>query len=187
MKCILNSFLVSILVLSVYFGVLRYTDIPDRVLLNGRLVYVEGVTYDDVWEAYDNLPPEILEMLQSGYTIYIVDKIEDNKLVTGRVMYGPKIIEICHKTYDAEYVFYHECGHVLDVESSIFGMISDTDEFEEIYTEEKYTVIMDYNYEYGISTKEEYFASCFAEYITNPERLKASAPKTYQFIENCLK
>lgn len=186
MKCILNSFLTTILILSIYFGVLEYTDIPDRILLNGRVVYVEGMTYDVVWEAYDNLPPEILSMLQNGYTIYIVDNIEDDDLIAGRVIYGPKIIEIRHKTYDAEYVFYHECGHVLDDESILIGMISNTNEFKEIYTEEKYTVVMDYNYDYGISTKEEYFASCFAEYMTNPERLKVTAPRTYYFIESCL-
>lgn len=185
MKCILNSILSTILVLSVYFGVLEYTDSPDRILLNGRVVYVEGETYDDVWEAYDNLPPKLHEMLENGYTIYIVDNIDNDELIAGRAIYGPKMIEICHRTYNVEYIFYHECGHVLDDESSL-GMISNTDEFEEIYTEEKYTVVMEYNYDYGISTKAEYFASCFAEYMTNPERLKATAPRTYYFIESCL-
>ena len=187
MKSIINAILSSILVLSLYFGVIEYTDIPDRILLNGHVTYIEGRTYDEVWDAYDKLPSKVKDMLENGYTIYVVDIIGDDENIGGRVTYGPKILEVKYNTYDAGYVLFHEAGHVLDNGMQTIGLISSTDEFKQIYEEEKHTVVIEYNHEYAISNPTEYFASCFAEYMTNPERLKATAPKTYYFIENCLK
>lgn len=187
MKSIINAILSSLLVLSVYFGVLTYTDIPDRIILNGHITYIEGETYDDVWEAYDELPPKVKDMILDGYTIYIVDVIGNDENIGGRVTYAPKILEVKYNTYDAKYVMFHECGHILDNELADFGLISSSDEFKEIYEKEKHTVIFEYNYDYATSTPAEYFASCFAEYMTNPERLKQTAPETYYFIENRLK
>ena len=188
MKNIFNAFLVSIIVLCTWFGILEYTNIPDRVLLNGAIIYIEGQTYDDVWEAYDELPPRVQKILKDkGYSIYIVDVIGGDENIAGRTTYGPKIIEVKYNSYDAKKTMFHECGHVLDDEMSNVGLISSSDEFQEIYEEEKHKLVVDYNYEYIISDPAEYFAGAFAEYMTNPERLKENTPKTYYFIENCLK
>ena len=81
---------------------------------------------------------------------------------------------------------YHECGHVLDNELHIKD-ISGTEEFKKIYEEEKDYFVVDNNYDYFISTEAEYFASAFAEYMLKPSRLKLNTPKTYEFIEKCLK
>ena len=43
------------------------------------------------------------------------------------------------------------------------------------------------NLEYYISTPREYFASAFAEYMLNPERLKRNTPRTYEYIDRQVK
>lgn len=188
MKSIINAILSSILVLSVWFGVLEYTDTPDRILLNGQITYIEGQTYNDVWKTYDKLPPKVKKMLEdNNYSIYIVDVIGNDKNIAGRVIYGAKIIEIKNNSFNAELTMFHECGHVLDKCLVDIGIISSSDEFQEIFEEERYDIVVDYNYDYLTAASTEYFAGAFAEYMINPERLKENTPKTYYFIENCLK
>jgi hypothetical protein len=168
--------------------VLEYTNIPERILLNGHITYIEGQTYDDVWEAYDELPPKVKKMLEDQhYSIYVVDLIGGDENIAGRVTYGAEIIEIKYDIHNVKLTMFHECGHVLDDGMTSIGLISSSDVFQEIFEEERYNLVVDYNYSYLTADSAEYFAGAFAEYMTNPERLKTNTPKTYYFIESCLK
>lgn len=73
----------------------------------------------------------------------------------------------------------HEFGHFLD---SLHGYVSTTDEFVQIFYEEKeYLTTFSYDNHYKSNTKE-YFAESFEQIIENPERCRNEVPKTYEFI-----
>ena len=187
-KFFMYYFLTIFVCLSVFFYVLYCTGIPGRILTRNIDVYEEGYVYDTIWESYDELPKIVKTMLRENhYRIYVVDLINNNERILGLTMYKASIILIKNETYEVVDTFYHECGHVLDDESC-FGYASETKEFEGIYENERYmfVYVSPYNHEYCTSTKQEYFAQAFAEYMTNPDKLKRYTPQTYEYIENCL-
>jgi hypothetical protein len=163
------------------------TDIPGDIWMYGETIIEEGFTKARVEYAYDKLPQPLQDMLEeNGYRIYVVDTIDDNEQILGQTIYGIRLILI--KDYGAwiEKTFYHECGHVLDDESAL-TFASSSDEFQEIYEEERHNFKAEDNLEYYISTPREYFASAFAEYMLNPERLKRNTPRTYEYIDRQVK
>lgn len=171
----------------VYWYLIFKSTIPGRIMMYDKETYEEGNVYEAVWAVYSKLPHKVKEMLQdNNYRIHVVDSIQNNPNITGITYYGPRIIEIKNDMFYVSRTMYHECGHVLDNELHI-KYISETEEFKKIYEEEKDYFVVDNNYDYFISTESEYFASAFAEYMINSYRLKVNTPKTYEFIEKCLK
>ena len=171
----------------IYLYTMSKSTIPGRILTFNKETYTEGDVYEAVWSAHSKLPHKVKEMLQdNNYRIHVIDMIQDDPNITGITYYGPRIIEIKNDMYYVRRTMFHECGHVLDDESHIL-YISGTSEFKKIYEEEKDYFVVDNNYDYFVSTEAEYFASAFSEYMLNPHRLKENTPKTYEFIERCLK
>lgn len=165
------------------------SPIVEAVLFNGKSVYENGITYTVAWNAYDELPEVLKDKYETmDYEMVIVDKIDqsDYGTVVGRIIHGTRIIMIKDNAGLARYTVFHEFGHLLDYRQLMIDY-SSTNEFKDIYEEEKENFKTVYGgYEYAISTKEEYFASAFAEYMMNPDRLKSNTPRTYNYIEKCL-
>lgn len=165
------------------------SDIPAQLLMKDQVIYEEGIVYDEVCEAYDQLPDKVKDIMdEEGYQVYVVDVI-DNKaegMLLGRTYYGYKVIKILNRNYFVERTVLHEYGHALD-KALKFNHISKTDEFKQIYLNEKANFKVDENRDYYVEDITEYFAQAFAEYIQNPQRLQDNTPETYTFIENCIK
>jgi hypothetical protein len=165
---------------------------PEIILMKNENVHNEGIVYEKVWKAYDKLPDNVKEMLDDeSYSIYVVDPLEstvEGYITLGRTFFKFGVIQISNKDILVERTTLHEVGHVIDDESA-FTFISRSNEFKEIYQEEKENfkyVVID-NHEYFISSEIEYFAQAFSEYMLNPEGLKIFTPRTYEFIDRCVK
>ena len=165
------------------------SEIPGKILMRNENIYTNGEVYERVWNAYDKLPEKVKELVEEeNYKIYVVDELEsdiDGYITLGKTYFGFKTIKISNIDLYVERTTLHEYGHVLDDELAI-RFISESEEFMDIYLSEKENFAVDDNHEYFTSTELEYFASAFAEYILNPERLKENTPRTYEFIENCI-
>lgn len=158
------------------------TDIPGNIWMYGKTIVDDSLTESRVEKAYDELPFNVKKMLEDNeYRIYIVEEIDNNELIVGQTIYNCRIILIKDRYSGVEKTLFHECGHVVDDEGAL-TFLSSSDEFMEIYEEERYYFKAEDNWEYYISTPKEYFASAFAEYMLNPERLKENTPKTYEYI-----
>lgn len=176
--------LAAILSTTMYFTLFDTTILANMYMRNQPISKM-SFTHYRIIKAQDKLPPKVKHMLEeNGYRIYVLDTIDNNELILGQTFYGLKLILIKDEFAFVERTFYHECGHVLDDEVA-FTFASSSDEFIEIYNEEKHMFKSEGNLEYYISTPREYFASAFAEYMTDPERLKENTPRTYEYIKNC--
>mgnify|MGYP003294019116 CR=1 FL=1 len=153
-------------------------------------VYTEGIVYERVWEAYDELPENIKGLLEKEkYEIYVVDQLKSNEIgyvTLGKTYFIPRIIKISNLDLCVKRTTFHEIGHVIDDEATL-KFISGSDEFIDIYLDEKENFRVSNNYDYFTSTEIEYFAQAFSEYMMDPYRLKTYTPRTYDFIEQCLK
>ena len=180
--------ILSVLISGLCYGYfLFYSTIPGRILMNNKDIITEGPVYDEIWRVYGTLPQSVKDMLlDSNYRIYVVDSIQNEECITGVTYYGQRVILIKDDMYYVSRTMYHEYGHVVDDKSHILYS-SDTQEFKQIYLEEKDNFICDNNYDYFVSDEAEYFASAFAEYMLKPSRLKENTPKTYEFIRRCIK
>lgn len=188
----MKNFIVYILMATLGFVIghlLLRSPIVEAVLFDGKSVYENGMAYTVAWNAYDELPEVLKDKYEAmGYEMVIVDEISksDYGVVVGRIMHGPRTIMIKDEVGSAKRTVFHEFGHLLDYRQLLLDY-SSTNEFKAIYQEEKEnfkTIYIDYDY--AISNNKEYFASAFAEYMMNPDRLKSNTPKTYDYIEKCL-
>lgn len=92
--------------------------------------------------------------------------------------------------------FLHEMGHVVDYIFGANGLISKSQNAWGIIfklDKERYFKLkmsecpeLEILHEYAIVNQTEYFASSFADYIENPEWLRAAVPDTYYYIESLL-
>ena len=76
----------------------------------------------------------------------------------------------------------HEFGHFIDI--NLLGYVSSSDEFKQIYNEEKDKFQVESFDGWYKTSSTEYFAEVFSESILNPTRCKNSAPKSYAFVQN---
>ena len=129
---------------------------------------------------------------QQGWSIYVTDsdlnaRFFDNQYggVSGATVYADKAIYVNASKFNINDAMVHEFGHFID---SNCGFVSCTQEFTDIYNEEKntfkYTNSCGDGHEF--SNTVEYFASAFDEYIINPSGCQATAPKTYEYIQRTL-
>ena len=178
---------VCVLLVAIIYHILFKSPIPGQVIMSDDYVFTYGETYERVWNAYDELPPKVKDMFEdNGYELYIVSLIDGDECIMGQTRFGPRIVLIKNSGAFVERTMFHECGHILDDELAL-TFISQSDEFKSIYDEERLQFRADNNIEYFISTPAEYFASAFSEYMIRPARLQHNTPKTYDFIERCLK
>ena len=150
---------------------------------------IEYVQDNNIKQAYNNLPTSVKQLFKD-----INCEIKEVNVVSipGAVgafsaggSYGHPTIEIRKNNKYITYTVYHEFGHMLDYGYN-YKYESKENEFYNIYLDERAEFRTDYNYQYAISEVEEYFASSFAEYIINPQRLKSNTPRTYNYIVNTI-
>lgn len=80
-------------------------------------------------------------------------------------------------------VFAHELGHCFDFE---YGSISYSDEFQKIYESHRYNFIEkhgDSPNPYCTRSSDEFFATCFKEYVLFPGHLQNQSLQIYSFID----
>ena len=174
------------------YWIISEFQLPEIILMKNENVHNEGIVYEKVWDAYDKLPDNVKEMLDDeSYSIYVVDPLEstvEGYITLGRTFFRFGVIQIANTDIWVERTTFHEVGHVIDNESAIY-YISSSKEFKDIYQEEKdaFKYVTADNYEYFVSSELEYFAQAFSEYMMNPEGLKMFTPRTYKFIDRCVK
>ena len=160
-----------------------------REIIMTRYNEEHPVSLDDI---YKELPETVKRLFVStDCTLTEVEDIEDAPTASGVFMHSDVVhyyaIEIKRNTsFKKENVVYHEFGHLLDYGYDE-SFKSQSDIFVEIYNTEKDHFVVDCNYEYATSTPREYFAEAFAEYMTNPDRLRDNTPMTYDYIEHVLR
>lgn len=178
--------LCSILALVGYMVVFK-SDLSGDIYMNGVPTYESGETYERMNKAYEALPDKVKYFIEKeGYRFYVVDMIDNDECIVGQTVFIQRLILIKNTRSYIEQTTFHECGHVLDDELA-YSFISNSNEFLRIYAEEKGNFKVGHNYDYFVSTPQEYFASAFAEYMMHPIRLRRFTPRTYKFIEQCLK
>ena len=179
--------IVYVLLVAIVYHILFKSPIPGQIMMADDYVFTYGETYERVWDTYDKLPPKVKDIFEdSGYRVYVVTLIDGDEGIMGQTIIGPRIVLIKNLGVYVERTMFHECGHVLDDKLAI-TFISSSDEFKNIYNEERLQFRADNNVDYYISSPSEYFASAFSEYMIRPVRLQHNTPKTYDFIEQCLK
>lgn len=150
---------------------------------------IEYVQDNNIKQAYNNLPTSVKQLFKD-----INCEVKEVNVVSvpGAIgafsaggSYGHPTIEIQKNNKYITYTVYHEFGHMLDCGYN-YKYESKENEFYNIYLDERAEFRTDYNYQYAISEVEEYFASSFAEYIINPQRLKSNTPRTYNYIVNAI-
>ncbi len=89
-------------------------------------------------------------------------------------------VYISTDTFNAD-VVYHELFHAFD---NANGKLTETDEFLRIYYKEMdkvYVEVVD-----DSTRPEEFFAAAGAQYLLEPDILKAAAPETYDYIDRLI-
>ena len=131
------------------------------------------------------VPKEIMEEI-SNYKIFITDiyLFQDNIYIPGITYSDIKTAIIC---MSGMFEIIHEIGHMYDDNKNI----SDSEEFDIIYNEEKskiYSLNKTSNvvFEHITSSKKEFFAEIFKNYIVNKDNLELECPLTKVFLDNIL-
>ena len=144
-------------------------------------------------EMYDELPEVVKNLfINTDCTLTEVDHMESNPKAVGMFIHNDTThyyaIEIIRGEFGSskESIVYHEFGHLLDYGYNECYK-SNSKIFREIYEAEKGAFVVDDNYDYVTKDPQEYFAEAFAEYMTNPDRLRDNTPMTYEYIEHVLK
>lgn len=144
-------------------------------------------------EIYNELPEVVKNLfVNTDCTLTEVDYDEDKPNRAGVFMCNDTVhyyaIEIVRGEFciNKENVVYHEFGHLLDYGYNEYFK-SDSKIFREIYEADRGAFVVDCGYDYVTSNPQEYFAEAFAEYMTNPDRLRDNTPMTYYYIEHVLK
>lgn len=130
-----------------------------------------------------SLPKRVGGILAEGWSAYEVTNDDHLKSGTGIWDRDEKKIYIL-KGFE-ERSIYHEIGHIFD---EYCGYFSDSEEFRNIFEEEKDLALMKLfsNDDYFTNDIVEYFAETFEDYFTEPVKLLTYAPKTYAFIEKTM-
>ena len=179
--------IIWVVLVMITYHILFKSPIPSQVIMADEYVFTYGETYERVWDTYNELPTKVKDMFEdNGYRIYVVSSIDNDEYILGQTRFMSRTILIKNTGPFVERTVFHEFGHLLDDELA-FSFISESDMFIDIYNSEKGNFKVDNNYDYFISSHLEYFASAFSEYMIRPARLKRNTPRTYDFIEQCLK
>lgn len=139
----------------------------------------------------ETLPSNFIKEFRKDWKVIIEDKIPapeewpDNVLINGYTDWNSRLVLIRNRSDSSEMLnsFVHELGHCFDLE---YGSVSHSylfSDFYELYKDD----FNDYSTSappgYSTSSTDEFFATCFKEYLLHPEHLKEVAPKSYIFID----
>lgn len=159
-------------------------------------VYTTTETTEEVIEHLELLPAEISKKL-AGWTIYADNKklyeiADENgeyngtpiEYLGGISFKQSKVIFLNEEYVDTSLL--HEIGHAVNSE---FGLLSETEEFKNIYESEKNNFdcyVGDGDEEHCTKNESEYFAEAFHQYLLASDLLKEDCPATYEYIDNFL-
>ena len=159
-------------------------------------VYTTTETTEEVIEQLELLPAEISKKL-AGWTIYADNKklyeiADENgeyngtpiEYLGGISFKQSKVIFLNEEYVDTSLL--HEIGHAVNSE---FGLLSETEEFKNIYESEKDNFdcyVGDGDEEHCTKNESEYFAEAFHQYLLASDLLKEDCPATYEYIDNFL-
>lgn len=163
----------------------------DYVYTLGDVSYV-----DDIVVLFEKLPSNFKDHFKNDNSRIIITNKD-----LGSYIYGKKdssIKGVCNYFHESgyadvyviydntnKYVIYHELGHYMDYE---LHYISNSSEFIDIWHEEMaYLYMINNTNPANINTPKEYFAEAFCYYMKNRTELQNRCPKTYLFLEDCLK
>ena len=132
------------------------------------------------------------DMIEDDLVLYVTDKDIDEVFCDGQYgsvqgvtltpSYGPCSIYIEDREKAVENAPVHEVGHWYDFYA---GFLSSSDSFATIYEEESdafcQTFVVDFYYDKG-----EFFAEGFWKYWTEPDRLQASCPALFAYLDSYL-
>ena len=159
-------------------------------------VYTTTETTEEVIEQLKLLPSEISKKL-AGWTIYannerLYEIADENgeyngtpiEYLGGISFKQSKVIFLNEEYVDTSLL--HEIGHAVNSE---FGLLSETEEFKNIYESEKDNFdcyVGDGDEEHCTKNESEYFAEAFHQYLLASDLLKEDCPATYEYIDNFL-
>lgn len=152
---------------------------------------------------YLEIPENVRIYLENnGWTYQLVTKQDLTNLsgqtkVIGYTDIENNIIYIEDDVISVKRAFLHEYGHAIGTsitKGQILllqdqGISDEYLDFEKIFESEKDNFLYSYRStdKHETSNLAEYLASTFHEYITNPQILNSTCPKTFQFWDNILK
>lgn len=154
---------------------------------------VEDVFLDEVEHQLSVLPSAFQQdMIEDDLVLYVTDKDIDEVFCDGQYgsvqgvtltpSYGPCSIYIEDREKAVENAPVHEVGHWYDFYA---GFLSSSDTFANIYAQESdafcHAFVVDFYYDKG-----EFFAEGFWKYWTEPDRLKASCPALFAYLDSYL-
>lgn len=174
----------------------EFYEEPEDYSINANDVIInEGVDdyYIQIATDYWNKLPEVVKrkFAQKGWNLVVTSKNLANTYfygiytsVQGAIRYEEKRIYIEDREVACKNAVIHEFGHYIDF---YLGNISYTEEFANIFYEERYGLIgLDGVDNHCISTSIEFFAEVFNQMILHPETCKSSVPKSFNFIQECI-
>lgn len=154
---------------------------------------VEDVFLDEVEQQLSVLPSAFQQdMIEDNLVMYVTDKDIDEVFCDGQYgsvqgvtltpSYGPCSIYIEDREKAVENAPVHEVGHWYDF---CAGFLSSSDSFATIYEQESdafcQAFVVDFYYDKG-----EFFAEGFWKYWTEPDRLQASCPALFAYLDSYL-
>ena len=147
-------------------------------------VYDEQIQMTE--KVFESLPQRLQQrFLKEGWKIRISNERLLNDSTYGLCSSFDNKIFIRSSSPELTKTILHEFGHYLDSQEHF---ISRKKSFATIYKNERMAIRSLYNidgeFQYAISSSEEYFADTFALYMINPHGLQKYAPKSYSAINN---
>lgn len=165
--------------------------IKEILVTNGS---VSTTNYNKAVDIISKLPYSVVESINNqGAKIYITSGEAEDLYknltgkeidsITGVFLYGTGNLVVISEVSYMDSSLLHEIGHMIDYILGNNSFKSSTNEFNEIYLEEKDTLFTD---KYAKSSTYEYFAESFAMYYNDNYKLRVKAPKTYNYIKRLL-
>lgn len=141
----------------------------------------------------ETIPSHILECFNEyGFQVVLTDVniaeryYQDTSLgdIAGLFVENESTIYISSKRNYINHATIHEFGHFFDY---INDWSSTSEDFINIYIEEKDNLqIISHDNHYK-SSSSEFFATSFQQYLKNPKKLKNEAPKTYNYLKGLIR
>lgn len=167
------------------------------------LVFEEDVPFEaEILEVVDLLPKRVIRQFEKGCTIKVVSQLCFLQKKYGAPMAGcydmtEQMVYVAACRYPGmsieeakvavKGVTLHEIGHRYDCAKCGWSY---SEEFEEIYNEEKEafkttTAATSFGttVEYAVQNPQEFYANAFAMYIMYPQELADKCPKAYAFMQ----
>lgn len=153
----------------------------------GRDVIDEQVKVVDA--SFNLLPIKLRQRFQTqGWRIRVSNKVPGNAFTYGVCSWTEKKIFIKSSAKELGKTVLHEFGHYLDreennISSKYFFVLCFHKEKKQL----KYLYDFAEEYEYIISSSEEYFAELFAIYMTDPVKMKQRVPLSYDIMNKVVR